>query len=113
MEGFVRRRFPEGVDGVIDTALLADRAGALVRSGGMAVSLRKSHPINDSRLRHSYVSVLDQMTNATALAFLADLFCQGVLMPRIAMRLPMSEVAEAHRLTANGGLQGRIVLLMD
>jgi len=25
----------------------------------------------------------------------------------------MSEVAEAHRLTANGGLQGRIVLLMD
>jgi NADPH:quinone reductase-like Zn-dependent oxidoreductase len=113
MEAFARARFPAGVDGLVDAALLTDRAAALVRTGGAAVSLRKSHPITDPRLRHSYLSVSDQVTNTKALLFLANLFRQGVLTPQIAMRLPMSEVAEAHRLVAKGGLHGRIVLMMD
>jgi NADPH:quinone reductase-like Zn-dependent oxidoreductase len=37
----------------------------------------------------------------------------GVLVPRVAMQLPMEQAAEAHRLLERGGLRGRIVLTFD
>jgi NADPH:quinone reductase-like Zn-dependent oxidoreductase len=110
MDAAVRERYPLGVDGVIDTALLTDRAGALVRDGGSAVSVRKTHPINDPRLRHYHVAVIEQMGNTAALKRLADLLLEGGLAIRIVGRLPMAEAAQAHRLTEEGGLRGRMVL---
>ena len=47
----VRALYPDGVDGLVDAALLGDRAAAAVRDGGTAVTLRRSHPITDPRLR--------------------------------------------------------------
>ena len=110
MDAAIRERYPLGVDGVVDTALITDRAGALVRNGGAAVYVRKSHPINDPRLRSHHVSVIEQMSNTSALKQLADLLLDRGLAIRIVGRLPMSEVAQAHRLTEQGGLRGRIVL---
>jgi len=106
----VRQRWPKGVDGLVDTALLATPVGALVRDGGIAVSVRKSHPIQDPRLRQGYVSVIEQMRNTAALQQLADLLQQGAFITRVEMRLPMSEAAQAHRITEKGGLRGRVVL---
>lgn len=111
MAAAVQRLFPGGVDGLVDAAVLGARAGAFVRSGGVAVSLRKSNPINDPRLRTHYVSVLDQMSNTAMLARLADLLVRRVLTPRVAHRLPMARAAEAHTLVEAGGLRGRVVLL--
>lgn len=113
MVATVRRRCPKGVDGLIDAALIGERAGALVRDGGTAVSLRKSHTISDPRLRVRYVAVFEQATNAAALAWLGDLLRDGILTPRVAMRLPASEAAQAHRLVEQGGLRGRVVLMLD
>ena len=110
MDTSVRQHYPLGVDGVVDTALLTDRAGALVRDGGSAVSVRKTHPINDARLRHRHVSVIEQMSNTVALGQLAELLHRSSLTIRIVGHLPMSEVVQAHRLTEHGGLRGRIVL---
>lgn len=110
MDVAVRRRYPAGVDGVVDTALLTDRAGALVRDGGGAVSVRKTHPINDPRLRHRHVAVIEQMRNTVALKQLADLLRDGGFAIRIVDRLPMTEAARAHQRTEQGGLRGRIVL---
>jgi NADPH:quinone reductase-like Zn-dependent oxidoreductase len=110
MDAAVRQRYPQGVDGVVDTALLADRAGALVRDGGGAVSVRKTHPINDPRLRHHHVAVIQQMSNTVALKQLAELVQDSGLAIRIVARLPMSEAAHAHRVTEEGGLRGRVVL---
>jgi NADPH:quinone reductase-like Zn-dependent oxidoreductase len=42
-----------------------------------------------------------------------DLARIGVLVPRVAMQLPMEQAAEAHRLLERGGLRGRIVLTFD
>ena len=110
MDAAVRQRYPQGVDGVVDTALLTDRAGALVRDGGGAVSVRKTHPINDPRLRHHHVAVIQQMSNTVALKQLAELVQDSGLAIRIVARLPMSDAAQAHRITEEGGLRGRVVL---
>ena len=110
MDAAIRERYPLGVDGVVDTALLADRAGALVRDGGAAVSVRKTHPINDPRLRHRHVAVIEQMGNTVALKQLAELLQGSGLAIRIVARLPMSEAAKAHRMTEEGSLRGRVVL---
>lgn len=113
MEAAVRRVCPHGVDGLVDGALIGDRATALVRDGGTAVSLRRSNPINDARLRARYVSVIDQIGNTAALAWLAELVRDGILTPRVGMRLPMTEAAQAFRLVEQGGLRGRVVLMFN
>jgi NADPH:quinone reductase-like Zn-dependent oxidoreductase len=111
MEAAVRSACPGGVDGLIDAALIGNRAAALVRDGGATVSLRRSHPITDPRLHHHYLQVFDQATNTAALTWLADRLRDGVLTPRIALRLHFSAAAEAHRRVEQGGHQGRVMLM--
>lgn len=113
MAAAVRALCPDGVDGLIDTALLQERAAALVRTGGGAVPLRSSHPIRDPRLRVTPVSVTGQPPSTPALLKLSELAQQGVLTPRVAMRLPMEEAARAHALVEQGGLRGRVVLMFE
>lgn len=110
MEAALRLRCPRGVDGLIDTALLGNRAAALVRDGGASASLRKTHPITDARLRNHYISVVEQMRNTVALRRLAELWRKGALTPRLGPCLPMTEAVQAHQLAEQGGLGGRVVL---
>ena len=109
----VTQACPDGVDAVVDCALLGDRVSSLVRKGGIAISLRRANAIRDSRLRTAYVSVTDRMTDAKALARLSELFSSGILSPRVAMRLPMSEAPQAHKLVEQGGVRGRVVLTFN
>jgi NADPH:quinone reductase-like Zn-dependent oxidoreductase len=111
MAAAVRERHPDGVDAVVDTALLGDAAAALVRAGGTFVSLRRSQVIADQRLRRVTISVLDEATNTAALEWLAQRFADGTLKPRIAQQLPAARAAEAHQLLEQGGLRGRVVLV--
>ena len=110
MHEAVRAHFPHGVDGLVDTALLGDAAAALVRDGGAALSLRRSNPFTDKRLRCEYIGVLDQATNTAALEWVASKYSAGVITPRVGMRLPFAEAARAHQLLEQGGLRGRVVL---
>lgn len=113
MYATVRQRWPQGVDGVVDTALLGTPVGALVADGGPAVSVRRTHPIQDPRLRQHAVSVIEQMANTAALQRLARLLQEGAFITRIERRMPMSEAAEAYRITEQGGLRGRLVLTFE
>ncbi len=106
----VRTGWPQGVDAVIDTALLGTPVGGLVCDGGCAVSVRRAHPIEDARLRHSSVSVLEQMRNTAALGRLAGLLQQGKILPRVVRCVSMKDAAMAHRITEQGGLRGRVVM---
>jgi NADPH:quinone reductase len=110
MEAALRGRWPQGVDGLVDAALLGNRAAALVRDGGVAVTLRKANPITDARLTVRHVSVTDRVNDGASLQLLARLLQDGVLTPRVAVRLPPEEGAQAHRLVEQGGLRGRVVL---
>ena len=113
MHRAVRARFPTGVDALVDCALLGNSAAALVRDGGTAVALRKVNVITDPRLRNTHVGVLNEATNTAALRWVAGLLSEGVLEPRIAVRLPFTQAAEAHALLERGGLRGRVVLIFD
>jgi NADPH:quinone reductase-like Zn-dependent oxidoreductase len=112
LEEALRASFPKGVDGLIDGALIGDRAAALVAAGGPAVSLRRSHPITDPRLRTGYVSVLDGFEDAAKIGRIGRLLAEGVLAPRVAEdgRYPCREAREAHRRAEAGGDRGRLVL---
>lgn len=107
----VRQAFPQGVDALLDAALLGNSAAALVRDGGRTVSLRRSHPINDPRLQSSYVSVVEHMLDERALNSLSDALQAHTLTPRVAMTYPMRDAASAHRHLEQGGLRGRVVLI--
>jgi NADPH2:quinone reductase len=113
MEDALRRLRPQGFDGLVDGALLGERAAVFVRDGGVAVTLRKANPIVDLRLRVRHVSVTDRVGDGAALQRLAQLSSEGVLTPRVAVRLPLTEAAQANRLVEQGGLRGRVVLTFE
>jgi NADPH2:quinone reductase len=111
MAAAVRALYPQGVDAVVDTALLGDAVAPLARSGGTFVSVRSSQVISDQRLRRVIISVLKEVDNTGALEWLVQRFVDGTLKPRIAQQLPAERAAEAHRLLEQGGLRGRVVLV--
>lgn len=106
----IRKIYPQGVDGLVDAALLGERAAAVVREFGPALTLRRSHPITNPQVRACYINVFDRDRDTALLASLAPLLRDRKITPRIAMRLPMSEAAEANRLAEKGGLRGRLIL---
>lgn len=110
MAAAVRALHPNGVDGLVDAALLGEPAFALVRDGGAIVLVRPTLPQPDGRVRHHFVSVSQHVTRQDALRQLAALVQQGTLTPRVSQRLPARDAAKAHERLAQGGQRGRIVL---
>jgi NADPH2:quinone reductase len=106
----VRARWPAGVAGLIDAALMGPIVYAVVESNRRVVALRATGPDPAGRLQVSDVSVTEQASNTAALRKLADLTAQGVLTPRVAQCLPMGAASQAHELLAAGGVRGRLVL---
>ena len=113
MDDAVRKSFPNGVDGLLDAALLGKAASALVRDGGVAVALRRANPIDDPRLRCGYVAVTEGMSDTAKLVRLGELARSGLLTPRIAMTVPPEDAGDGHRLVEGGGLRGRVVLVFS
>ncbi len=112
MQEAFRAQFPEGADALIDGALIGAQISGLVREGGTAISLRKSHPIPDSRLRCDYVSVIDAMSRPEFLRATVDHIANGVLRPRVAPdgRFPFEQAAAAHEMAETTSARGRVVL---
>lgn len=112
LEAALREIRPDGVDGLIDGALIGATISHLVRDGGGAVSLRGSHPIEDPRLTSGYVSILNGIEDSAKIRRVADLLNAGVLSPRVAPGgvFPFADAAEAHRMAERGDFRGRVVL---
>ena len=112
LEQALRAIYPNGVDGVIDGALIGQAISHLVRDGGGIVSLRSTYKIGDPRLRVHNVSVLKGMTDTAKLQRIADLLSTGQLRPRVAEGGIYSyrDVVAAHEATEAGGKRGRVVL---
>ncbi|GAB2705663.1 NADP-dependent oxidoreductase [Nocardia thraciensis] len=110
----IRQHAPEGVDAVVDSALLGGAVLPAVRDGGAYVALRP--PVltggveSERGIGVHYVMVTDHVRDAAKLAELSRLAGAGVLSLRVARTFAAERAAEAHRLLEAGGVRGRLVL---
>lgn len=107
----VRALHPDGVDGVVDAALLGEAAWAVVRDGGTCVSVRGPQGAGDTRVRHVAVSVTQHTEDTEALREVAAMLADGVLAARVGHVLDWAHAADAHWLLERGGLRERVVLV--
>jgi NADPH:quinone reductase-like Zn-dependent oxidoreductase len=107
----VRRELPEGVDGLVDTAGIAQSVARAVRDGGQMVTSAPGAPLVTERgIVTQRTFVPKYARNHAALNQLRELAGQGRITLRVARTLPAEQAVEAHRLLQAGGLRGRIVL---
>ncbi|WP_416959132.1 NADP-dependent oxidoreductase [Streptomyces sp. Agncl-13] len=107
---------PEGVDAVIDTALLGAQVEPAIRLGGQLAILRGpkergTKPLSGRAGVHVRDVWVPEYRFATdKLEQLRILVEEGKLSMRVAAVHPASEAAETHRRLEAGGVRGRLVL---
>ena len=108
----VRTYAPDGVDGLLDTALLRHSAFPALKNGGVMVPVRGWEDESDTErgIQVRPVMVADALERTDWLERLRDLATRGILRPRVAGEYPVERVADAQRALAAGGLRGRLVL---
>jgi NADPH:quinone reductase-like Zn-dependent oxidoreductase len=104
----VRRTAPQGVDGLVDAAVLGVRAQEAVRNGGQHAHVQGG-PM-PPHLRGITVKQIFVQANRAELAQLVELTEAGVLSARVAGTYPLHEAPTAYRRLAKGGVRGRLVL---
>lgn len=106
----VKAIFPDGVDGLLDGAVLNEKALAAVKPGGGFATVRNWEGVADSDVTIHKIWVFSFYDNEGRLDTLRQAVEDGVVTLRVAETLPAEEAAEAHRRLAAGGIRGRIVL---
>jgi NADPH:quinone reductase len=106
----VREAVPEGVDAVVDSALLNELVAPAVKDGGRISTLRRFVGPEERGITYYPVSVRVLAEDNAALDRLREQVEKGEVKLRVARVLPAAEAPEAHRLLQAGGVRGRIVL---
>jgi NADPH2:quinone reductase len=110
-EDGIREIYPDGVDAIIDAALLGPAVIGAVRDGGQFLAVRPYQGDEPGRgIAVHLILVGNHLHEGHRIAELADLVGKGVLTLRVAEVLPADHAPEAHRRLAAGGVRGRIVL---
>ena len=106
--------FPDGVDGVFDTALLGRAMFPAIRAGGGLAYVRTwdGADVEDGITIHR-VLVAHVLERTDWLHELSDLAARGVLTLRVAATFPPERSPDAHRQMEAGGLRGRAVIVFD
>jgi NADPH:quinone reductase len=107
--GAIRAVAPEGVDGLLDAAIIGAPTLAAVKDGGAFVSLMP--PATPPAERGISVETVLVRSDGARLRELVTLVEQGQLTLRLAQVFPFDQAAQAHELLAKGGVRGRIVLV--
>jgi NADPH:quinone reductase len=110
MAAAVRALYPDGVDAVLDAALLGPVVLPAVRDGGQLMAVRPFQGETARGITIHLVLVGNHLHEGARVAELADLAAKGVLKLRIAELIPAENAAEAHRRLEAGGVRGRLVL---
>jgi NADPH:quinone reductase len=105
-----RAAVPGGVDGLLDAAVLDERALGAVRDGGALATVRFWSGPSERGIRVEPVMVRHHLHEAKGLADLASLAQAGSLTLRVAEVLPAERASEAHARLESGGIRGRLVL---
>lgn len=106
----VLERYPDGVDAVVDAAVIGAPVLAAVRDGGTCVCVRDFEGRTERGIGVHRVSVTEVAKARGALEELARLAAVGVLTLRVADTLPPERIVEAHRRLEAGGVRGRLVI---
>jgi NADPH:quinone reductase-like Zn-dependent oxidoreductase len=110
MAATVRALYPDGVDAVIDAALLGPAILPAVRDAGQLLAVRPFAGSTERDITIHLVLVGRHLHEGHRIAELAGLVSEGVLTLRVADVLPAERAAEAHRRLEAGGVRGRLVL---
>ena len=107
----VRALVSDGVDAVIDAALLLDRIVPAIRDRGQLGLLRPwpAGPVERDIAVHE-LNVRQRATDHAAITRLREQVEAGMLTLRVGEILPAASAVQAHRLLDRGGLRGRIIL---
>ncbi|SSC22520.1 NADPH:quinone reductase, partial [Klenkia terrae] len=106
-------RYPGGVDGLADGALLGAAGARVVRDGGVVSTVRgyRGDDVDPGRgIRFEPVMVRDYAENTAALDRLRQQAESGEVTLRVADVVPAAEAAAAHARLEAGGVRGRLVL---
>jgi NADPH2:quinone reductase len=110
MAAAVRALYPDGVDAVLDAALLGPAILPAVRDGGQLMAVRPFQGETERGITIHLVLVGQHLHEGSRIAELADLAAKGVITLRIAELIPAGNAADAHRRLEAGGVRGRLVL---
>jgi NADPH:quinone reductase-like Zn-dependent oxidoreductase len=106
----IRQVVPEGVDAVVDTALIGPPVLAAIRDGGQLAAVRPFQGETERGITITLILVGEYLQATDKLAALAELVSDGKLTLRVAREIPAEQATEAHRQLEAGGTRGRLVL---
>ena len=110
--GAVRREMPDGVDALLDTALLAEKSFAAIRDGGVYIPLRGwGDKPTERGINIKPVFVYEVLERTDWMELLKDLVEAGKIKLRVAGEYAPEKTADAQRALEAGGLRGRPVIL--
>jgi NADPH:quinone reductase len=101
---------PEGVDGLIDAAVIGSAALGPIRDRGALATVRGWSGPAERGIRVEPVMVTSDLQRTKSLQELAGHLRTGRLTPRIAGTYPIGRAGEAHARLEAGGVRGRLVL---
>ncbi len=106
----IREVAPDGVDGLVDAAVLNEAVAPAVRDGGQVITVRGFEGETERGVILRPVWVREYLRRHDALEELREQAEQGVLSLRVARVFPADQASAAHRLLEAGGTRGRLVL---
>jgi len=106
----IRSVAPDGVDGVIDGALLHGQVLPALRDGGGLAVVRGWEGPSEREITIYPIWVRRAATDTNRLMALRDQAEAGIITMRVAEVLPAGQAAEAHKRLEAGGVRGRLVL---
>lgn len=109
----VRRLYPDGVDALLDAAVLDEAVVPALREGGRLATVRFWEGPRNRDIATKTVRVRDEYRSHHTLEELRLRVEDGTIVPRVAGTFPAEQAAEAHRALAAGGVRGRLVLTFD
>lgn len=108
----IRREVPEGVDALLDTALLGESAFGAIRDGGVYIPVRGWEGTPGPRaIQIRPVFVGEVLERTEWLERLRDMVSASQIKLRVVGEYPPERVADAQRALAAGGLRGRAVIV--
>jgi NADPH:quinone reductase-like Zn-dependent oxidoreductase len=106
----IRALVPDGVDGLVDGAVLTELAVPAVKDGGVIGTIRGWAGPAERGITVKPTLVYDSATRDDLLKGLEQQLADGVYTLRVAQVLPAERAEQAHRTLEAGGVRGRLVL---